>query len=277
MISGNPADHALLAALLPAEERSGWLGDAQGDGSMSRGIERLHSLLALAGVRVGGSDDALELLLAHRAGLRPPERADFDDTVADVASRLPDGERVLARWQQRCSRMATLDAQLPAEAHFERLSGRSATPGRTAEPARVLRLWPARRWAVAAVVLTLVAAGTIGTAAEDPDARAAWESVEARRSVRTRGPSTGIGPLDWAAEASRARSRRLGLWPVYDTERLAALEQEVLDSEASSPQSLLVLGEIRLMRGDREAGLVALRAAASTGNEEARALLQRIE
>lgn len=277
MNPGNTAERVLLAALLPDEDRAAWLSDANPGGPGRAAIERLEKGLADAGLRPDASESTMDTLAAHRSGLLPAERPAFDRRVEQLATTLPDAGDVLARWRERCERMAALDASLPAEAHFERLSGRSASPGRTAEPARVHRLWPVRWWAAAAVVVTLGAAGAIGRVSEDEDARAAWRSVEARIDMRTRGPQAASDFGSWTQRALGSRSLRLGLWPVYDRDALDALERDVLESEDGSPESLLLLGELRLMRGEREAGLVALRAAAGAGNEQARVLLGRVE
>lgn len=277
MNPGNSSERILLAALLSDEERASWLSGADPGSPGRAAMERLEKGLADAAPRPDASEATMDALAAHRSGLSPAERPAFDRRVEQLAATLPDAGPVLARWRERCGRMAALDASLPAEAHFERLSGRSASPGRTAEPARVHRLWPVRRWAAAAVVLTLVAAGAIGRVTEDSDARAAWRSVESRIDMRTRGPQAASDFGSWIERALGSRSLRLGLWPVYDRDALDALENDILESEDGSAESLLLLGELRLMRGEREAGLVALRAAAGAGNEQARALLGRVE
>lgn len=270
-------DRLLLTAWLSPAEREKTLRKEAGiDEDLLRAIERLARLVVVARIPASFDDDALERLAAHRAGLAMRERTSFDAEVTSTLHSVPGGEALRARWDALCDRMANLDQSSSAVDHFAQVTGRPIrVPDRTAEPDRVVRVWTLNRWAAAAVVATLALTATLGRVLEDPQARAAFRSLEARSASRTR---SGIEVADrlagWTARLESARNLRLGLWPTYDRPALERLEAELVASGDSTPAVLLLLGEARMMHGSFEGGLEAVRASAEAGNEEARQLLE---
>ena len=276
-MKSEPDDRLLLTAWLSPAERAKALREGSiVDEDLLRAIERLARLVVVARIPATFDDDALERLAAHRAGLSMAERTSFDDEVTAALHSVPGGDAQRARWDAMCDRMARLDQSSSAADHFARVTGRPMrTPDRTAEPNRVVRIWTLNRWAAAAVVATLAITAILGRILEDPQARAAFRSLEARSASRTR---SGIEVADrlagWTTRLESARNLRMGLWPTYDRPALERLEAELVASGDSTAAVMLLLGEARLMRGSFEDGVGAVRASAEAGSQEARALLE---
>lgn len=260
-------DRYLLAAFLPDDEAAALERAARGDDEASGMIRASRALRAMIGdVAALRSDAASEPALAFLAAARlaegSPDR-EWKVLLDRLERRVTERPESLAVYRRLQDRIRQLESGSDAEAHFRRISG--------TDPPRIRSIRPLL--AAAAVLLIVATAGVLGRVLEDPVARAAHESV--RRTARAAPSFRGApGPApDARRRAADARRLVLGLWPVYDRAALADLARDPADSDV--PGDWLLVGQARLMLGDRRGAELALLRVTRPDPEAAR-LLQLI-
>jgi hypothetical protein len=260
-------DRYLLAAFLPDDEAAALERAARGDDEASGMIRASRALRAMIGdVAALRSDAASEPALAFLAAARlaegSPDR-EWKVLLDRLERRVTERPESLAVYRRLQDRIRQLESGSDADAHFRRLSG--------TDPPRIRSIRPLL--AAAAVLLIVATAGVLGRVLEDPVARAAHESV--RRTARAAPSFRGApGPApDARRRAADARRLVLGLWPVYDRAALADLARDPADSDV--PGDWLLVGQARLMLGDRRGAELALLRVTRPDPEAAR-LLQLI-
>lgn len=258
-------DRYLLAAFLPDDERMALEQEAEEDPTALEMIRASHELRTFV-EEANAVDDVSESTLAFLAASRLASgnaEPEWQALLERLERRLDERPAARETYRLLTARIQELESGSNAEAHFRRIAG--------SNPPRVHRLRPLL--VAAAVVVAVAVTGVLGHLLEDPVARSAHRSV--LRSTRVTYRGTSIGNAAPYEKAAAGRIMVLGIWPIYDTQLLRRIEGEM--TEPDSADEWLLLGQVRLMLGDRDGAAQALEHVHGPGAErEAATLLQLI-